>query len=39
MKRILHPEFVSFRRRQAAGQDVFAAQVTDLEIATYRLSV
>ncbi|MCD2176937.1 glutamine synthetase family protein [Rhizobium sp. C1] len=40
MKRILHPEFVTcFAAAKQQEQDVFAAQVTDLEIATYRLSV
>ncbi|HWU60491.1 MAG TPA: glutamine synthetase family protein [Ensifer sp.] len=40
MKRILHPEFVTcFAAAKQQEQDVFAAQVTDFEIATYRLSV
>jgi glutamine synthetase len=40
MQRILHPEFVTcFAAAKQQEQDVFAAQITDLEIATYRLSV
>jgi glutamine synthetase len=40
MARLLHPEFVAcFSACKQQEQDVFAAQVTDLEIATYRLSV
>ncbi len=38
--RILHPEFVScFAACKQQEQDVFAAQVTDFEISTYRVSV
>lgn len=40
MKRLLHPEFTAcFAACKQQEQDVFAAQITDLEIATYRLSV
>lgn len=40
VRRILHPEFVScFAACKQQEQDVFAAQVTDFEISTYRVSV